>query len=72
MRPPPRRFRALLVLLALGTAPPATVRAARMFSLSLEDVAGGRAQVIDLTHDLLDGQPVFPGSVPFSLEPLSA
>jgi kynurenine formamidase len=43
-----------------------------MFSLSLEDVAGGRAQVIDLTHDLLDGQPVFPGSVPFSLEPLSA
>ena len=56
-------------LLALLATVPA--RAARMFSLSLDDVANGRAEVVDLTHDLREGTPIFPGGVPFTLEPLT-
>jgi len=63
----PRGLLALLLLcLAAGTA-----RAAKMFSLSLDDVANGRAEVVDLTHDLREGTPIFPGGVAFSLDPLT-
>ena len=66
-RNPPRLLLAALVLcLAAGTA-----RAARMFSLSLDDVANGRAEVVDLTHVLREGMPLFPGGVPFSLKPMT-
>jgi len=60
---------AVFVLLALLTAMPA--RAAKMFSLSLDDVANGRAEVVDLTHDLREGIPIFPGGIPFTLETLT-
>ena len=63
--------RTVLLVAAIAAAPLGAARAARLFSLSLEDVANGRAQVVDLTHDLMDGLPVIPGNVPFSLEPLS-
>jgi kynurenine formamidase len=66
-----RVARRLLLVAALLAAPWGAARAAKMFSLSLEDVVNGRAQVIDLTHGLVDGQPLIPGNVPFSLEPLS-
>ncbi|HEU4402047.1 MAG TPA: cyclase family protein [Candidatus Polarisedimenticolia bacterium] len=56
----------LLASLAAGGA-----AAAKLFSLSLEDIANGRAEVIDLTHDLQDGVPLYPGGVPFTLEPLT-
>ncbi len=56
----------LLLSLLAGTA-----RAAKMFSLSLDDVANGRAEVVDLTHDLREGTPIFPGGIAFSLEPLT-
>jgi kynurenine formamidase len=46
-------------------------RAAKMFSLSLDDVANGRAEVVDLSHDLRDGMPLYPGGIPFTLEPLT-
>ena len=63
----PRGLLALLLLcLAAGTA-----RAAKMFSLSLDDVANGRAEVVDLTHDLREGTPIFPGGIAFSLDPLT-
>lgn len=61
-----------LLLSALLAAPAlAPARAAKMFSLSLDDVANGRAEVVDLTHDLRDGTPLFPGGIPFTLEPLT-
>jgi kynurenine formamidase len=56
----------LTALLAVGPA-----RAAKMFSLSLEDVANGRAEVVDLSHDLREGIPIFPGGIPFTLETLT-
>jgi len=62
-----RLFLAALLLLVLAVP----VRAAKMFSLSLDDVADGRAEVVDLTHILREGTPLFPGGVPFSLEPLT-
>jgi kynurenine formamidase len=40
--------------------------AARMFSLSLEDVADDRGQVIDLSHAFQEGIPLLPGNIPFS------
>lgn len=67
-----RRLAIVLLVTALAAMPQGAARAAKLFSLSLEDVAAGRAQVIDLTHDLMDGLPIIPGNVPFSLEPLSA
>jgi kynurenine formamidase len=67
-----RLARTVLLLAAIAAAPFGAARAAKLFSLSLEDVANGRAQVVDLTHDLMDGLPVIPGQVPFTLEPLSA
>lgn len=67
--PPPFLLAAVAPLIAALAAGPA--RAARMFSLSLDDVANGRAEVIDLTHDLNDGTPLFPGGIPFTLEPLT-
>ncbi|MEK7282861.1 MAG: hypothetical protein AAB249_03545, partial [Acidobacteriota bacterium] len=60
---------AALALTAAFLAGPA--QAAKMFSLSLDDVANGRAEVIDLTHDLKEGIPLFPGGIPFTLEPLT-
>lgn len=60
---------AALAMTAAFLAGPA--RAAKMFSLSLDDVANGRAEVIDLTHDLKEGIPLFPGGIPFTLEPLT-
>lgn len=45
--------------------------AAKLFSLSLDDVARGRAEIVDLTHDLSESSPLFPGGVPFALEPMS-
>jgi kynurenine formamidase len=65
----PRRLRPALVLLLLAL--PASAGAAKLFSLSLDDVARGRAEVVDLTHDLNEGIPLFPGGVPFVLEPLT-
>ena len=60
---------AVLFLMTLLTVGPA--RAAKMFSLSLDDVANGRAEVVDLSHDLREGIPIFPGGIPFTLEPLT-
>jgi kynurenine formamidase len=60
---------AVLVLMAVLLAAPA--RAAKMFSLSLDDVANGRAEVVDLSHDLREGMPLFPGGIPFTLETLT-
>lgn len=70
-RPTPAPFllAAVAPLIAALAAGPA--RAAKMFSLSLDDVANGRAEVVDLTHDLKDGTPLFPGGIPFTLEPLT-
>jgi len=69
--PGARRFALLLLapFVLLVLAGPA--RAAKMFSLSLDDVANGRAEVVDLTHVLKEGTPLYPGGVPFSLEPLT-
>src|SRR5262245_54649475 len=67
-----RRLPALVVTcVSLLLLLPAATMAAKMFSLSLEDVANGRAEVVDLTHDLKEGTPLFPGGVGFSLEPLT-
>ena len=63
-----RRALPVLVLILL---PAGVVRAAKLFTLSLDDVAQGRAEVVDLTHDLQDAVPIFPGGVPFTLEPLT-
>jgi kynurenine formamidase len=63
--------RRLLVVLILALLPAARAGAAKLFTLSLEDVAAGRAEVVDLTHDLEDGIPLFPGGVPFTLDPLT-
>jgi len=68
VRTPARRGAVLLLLLALLAGP---ARAAKLFSLSLDDVANGRAEVVDLTHALREGTPLYPGGVPFSLEPLT-
>jgi kynurenine formamidase len=68
-RPPGARRALLAVLLAL--LPAGAAGAAKLFTLSLDDVAQGRAEVVDLTHDLRDGAPIFPGGVPFTLEPLT-
>jgi kynurenine formamidase len=64
--PVARRFRLALALLL---AAPAVAQAAKLFSVSLEDVAAGRAQVVDLTHDLTDRMPTLPGAAPFALHP---
>ena len=64
-------IRRLAVGLIVATLSSDWLLAAKLFSLSLEDVAQGRAEVIDLTHDLHFDTPLFPGGVPFSLEPLS-
>lgn len=64
-------IRRVAVGLIIATLPSGWLLAAKLFSLSLEDVARGRAEVIDLTHDLDFDTPLFPGGVPFSLEPLS-
>jgi len=74
MTPPGRGVRTvagLLVAAALAAVFAAPARAAKMFSLSLDDVANGRAEVVDLTHDLREGTPIFPGGIPFTLEPLT-
>ncbi len=57
-----------VLLLAL---PAGRAAAAKLFSLSLDDVARGRAEIVDLTHDLNESAPLFPGGVPFTLEPMS-
>lgn len=62
-----RFFRLLAAALLILT--PAAARAAKLFSVSLEDVAAGRAQVVDLTHELTDRMPLLPGSAPFALHP---
>ena len=67
--PRPSVAAAVLVLMSLLQAVPA--RAAKMFSLSLDDVANGRAEVVDLSHDLRDGMPLYPGGISFTLEPLT-
>ncbi len=64
----PRRV--AIGLLAAG-APADWALAAKLFTLSLDDVARGRAEVVDLTHDLRFNSPLFPGGIPFSLEPLT-
>jgi len=66
-RPAPR----LAALVGLALAPIGSLCAAKLFTLSLEDIAAGRAEVVDLTHDLQAGTPLFPGGVPFALEPLT-
>jgi kynurenine formamidase len=58
----------LPVILSLAAGP---AGAAKLFTLSLDDVAEGRAQVIDLTHDLQERMPIFPGGIPFSLDPVT-
>ncbi len=63
-------FRGLLAALLLSLLT-GTLRAAKMFSLSLDDVANGRAEVVDLTHDLREGTPLFPGGIAFGLKPLT-
>jgi kynurenine formamidase len=45
--------------------------ASKLFSLSLDDVARGQAEVVDLTHDLQEDTPLSPGGVPFTLEALT-
>ncbi len=67
----PRAVARLALAAALLAQAAGPARAAKMFSLSLDDVANGRAEVVDLTHDLREGTPLFPGGVPFSLEPLT-
>ena len=67
--PAPAVAAAVLVLMAVLLAAPA--RAAKLFSLSLDDVANGRAEVVDLSHDLREGMPLFPGGIPFTLETLT-
>ncbi|PYS96237.1 MAG: hypothetical protein DMF50_05325 [Acidobacteria bacterium] len=61
----------LAALVGLALAPIGSLCAAKLFTLSLEDIAAGRAEVVDLTHDLQEGTPLFPGGVPFALEPLT-
>jgi kynurenine formamidase len=70
-RPGRTSSRALLAMTLVFLLPAGAVFAAKMFSLSLDDVANGRAEVVDLTHGLREGTPLFPGGVPFSLEPLT-
>jgi kynurenine formamidase len=67
----PRRLSHPLTLILLMLLPAAPLAAAKLFTLSLEDIAAGRAEIIDLTHDLQEGIPLFPGGVPFTLEPLT-
>jgi len=66
-----RATAALLVAACLVIVAAPQVRAAKMFSLSLDDVANGRAEVVDLTHGLREGTPILPGGIPFTLEPLT-
>ncbi len=67
-----RARRVLLVAAALFAAwPSGRAVAAKLFSLSLDDVARGRAEIVDLTHNLQENGPLFPGGVPFTLEPLT-
>jgi kynurenine formamidase len=66
-----RARRPALIALLLALLPAGGAGAAKLFTLSLDDVAQGRAEVVDLTHDLQDAVPVFPGGVPFTLEPLT-
>ena len=66
---PARPLRRAIVAAALLLAAARLAGAARMFSLSLEDVADGRGELIDLTHALSDGMPLQPGAIPFSLLP---
>ncbi|MFQ5876935.1 MAG: cyclase family protein [Acidobacteriota bacterium] len=61
----------IAVGLLLAALPAGPASAAKLFSLSLDDVARGRAEVVDLTHDLGPDIPLFPGGVPFGLEPLT-
>jgi len=56
----------ILLLVAIALLHARTAGAARMFSLSLEDVAEDRGQVIDLSHALQEGIPLMPGTIPFS------
>ena len=65
-----RTLRALLALVLLGL-PAGGIGAAKLFTLGLDDVARGRAEVIDLTHDLTDSAPLYPGGLPFELTPLT-
>jgi kynurenine formamidase len=58
-----------LIAAFLLVLPPAAARAAKLFSVSLDDVAEGRAQVVDLTHDLTDRMPLMTGAAPFTLHP---
>ncbi len=62
-----RPWVALLAMLPLA----APLFAAKLFTLSLDDVARGRAEVVDLTHDLDESGPLFPGGIPFTLEPVT-
>jgi kynurenine formamidase len=66
-----RPSRLILPLAAILCLPAGAIRAAKLFSVSLEDVANGRAQVIDLTHDLEESSPLAPGGTPFILRPLT-
>ncbi len=68
MRRTPRLVVAACLLVG---APAGGVMAAKLFSLSLDDVARGRAEIVDLTHELTESSPLFPGGVPFSLEPMT-
>jgi kynurenine formamidase len=63
--------RRIAVTVLVAGFPAGWLLAAKLFSISLDDVARGRAEVIDLTHDLEYEAPVFPGGIPFSLEPLT-
>lgn len=66
-----RWSRFLVPAAAVLCLPAGPARAAKLFSVSLEDVANGRAQVIDLTHDLEQSSPLSPGGTPFILKPLT-
>jgi len=59
----------VILLASLPAAAP--LFAAKLFTLSLDDVARGRAEVVDLTHDLDESGPLFPGGIPFTLEPVT-
>ena len=66
-----RGRRLLLIGLLLAASPAGRIGAAKLFSLSLDDVARGRAEIVDLTHDLQESSPIYPGGIPFTLEPLT-
>ena len=67
----PSWIRVAGVALFIATLPAGAAFAAKLFSISLDDVARGRAEVIDLTHDMSDGVPLYPGGVPFALSPVT-